>query len=213
MSNPENSAGNVIISLGLPEHLHDRAAEILYAGFGSKIHPLVGSREVAIALFAKNLNPDMAMVALYREQAEQEQTQLAGLAGLQFDERKFLNFTISSFVQEIGWLRGLLTFLLMRLFANEVQPQEICIDLLAVDANLRGRGFGSALINAVCDFAQTNNFDTVSLNVVDTNPDARRLYERMGFIPVKTSNYGFLSRFLGSSAVTKLSKNLPPQLP
>ena len=54
---------------------------------------------------------------------------------------------------------------------------------LAVAADWRGRGVGTALLAALLDAARTAGFAAVSLSVEPTNP-AVRLYEYHGFIRV-----------------------------
>ena len=53
------------------------------------------------------------------------------------------------------------------------------IGRLVVNAELRGRGTGSAIVRRVQDVARTEDRDVV-LQVIDGNP-AVRLYERLGF--------------------------------
>ena len=54
---------------------------------------------------------------------------------------------------------------------------------IAVDARSRGRGIGEALLREVCRAARVRGVDAVSLSVELDNP-ARRLYEKLGFVPV-----------------------------
>lgn len=58
------------------------------------------------------------------------------------------------------------------------------------------------------EFAQANGFSTVRLDVADTNPGARRLYERMGFAPTHTQKYPFLRNIVGFSAGTTMIKQI-----
>ena len=54
---------------------------------------------------------------------------------------------------------------------------------LAVVAEARGRGVGTALLRALFDRARADGFEVLSLSVEPDNP-ARRLYERHGFVRV-----------------------------
>jgi GNAT superfamily N-acetyltransferase len=56
---------------------------------------------------------------------------------------------------------------------------------LAVAGPLRGRGVGIRLMEAVLDWARARGFRSVSLEVVDANPGARCLYERLGFVAIR----------------------------
>lgn len=53
-----------------------------------------------------------------------------------------------------------------------------------VEAEVRGRGIGEALVRHSFDAARTHGFDAMQFNFVfETNP-ARRLYERLGFVDI-----------------------------
>jgi GNAT superfamily N-acetyltransferase len=47
----------------------------------------------------------------------------------------------------------------------------------------RGLGVGESLVMAAADWAKVRDHDTLYLWVTETNPGARRLYERCGFTP------------------------------
>lgn len=58
---------------------------------------------------------------------------------------------------------------------------EFYLDSLAVDANFRGQGIATALIDAIAQHAAALEYDTLGLNVDVANPKAERLYRRLGF--------------------------------
>ncbi len=55
---------------------------------------------------------------------------------------------------------------------------------VALQAEFRGAGIGTRLLRALLDEARARGVAAVSLSVQDANP-ARRLYERLGFVPVR----------------------------
>ncbi len=59
------------------------------------------------------------------------------------------------------------------------------IDDLCVDENIRGKHIGSALYNAVLDFARENGCYNVTLNVWSCNESAMKFYEKMRLVPQK----------------------------
>ena len=59
------------------------------------------------------------------------------------------------------------------------------IDDLCVDETLRGQHIGSALYDAVLDFARESGCYNVTLNVWSCNPAAMRFYESRGLKPQK----------------------------
>lgn len=56
---------------------------------------------------------------------------------------------------------------------------------IAVAPEVRGRGVGGALLDALMDAARSHGFDAVSLSVQRSNPVAVRLYEKHGFVRLR----------------------------
>jgi ribosomal protein S18 acetylase RimI-like enzyme len=195
----DNSDSYIEIHLGMSEEMRHQAAVICYEGFQTQMESLGVSQSKGIALLERSLDPELALIALHQDR-------LVGFVGLQYENRPFFRFQRSHFMQELGWWRGLLIFLLFNLSATVIQPTEMFINVIVVDASMRGQGIGTSLIEATFEIAQQNQFQAVVLDVVDTNPNAQRLYERMGFVPTKIRKYAYLRHLIGSSAVTTMSK-------
>jgi len=194
------------ISLGLPEHLLPEAAKLWYEAFRHDIESLLGCEATSLAILQKSFKPEQALIALY-------QSQLVGVVGLQYEDRTFLQFRLTEFINELGWLKGTLNFFLTRLSGHKIQKGEVFIEAIAVEKSMQGQGLGTLMLGEVAEFARQNQFKVVGLNVFENNPDARRLYDRLGFVAVKTRNYAFLrrvvgSRFIGSASVTTMHLNL-----
>ena len=68
----------------------------------------------------------------------------------------------------------------------------------------RGLGIGTRLLENLFDHGRELGFERVRLDVASTNPSARRLYERIGFVPVRTSEHRLLAKRLGFSASTEM---------
>ena len=64
---------------------------------------------------------------------------------------------------------------------TEAEPDEYYLDTVSVNRNCQGRGLGRQLIEAVCEQGRRMSRDRVGLLVDVTNPDAKRLYERLQF--------------------------------
>jgi ribosomal protein S18 acetylase RimI-like enzyme len=64
---------------------------------------------------------------------------------------------------------------------TEAEPDEYYLDTVSVNRNCQGRGFGRQLIEAVCEQGRRVSRDRIGLLVDVTNPDAKRLYERLQF--------------------------------
>ncbi len=184
----------------LPEELHRRAVEIYYEAFAQKFAPLF-SQEQALAVFPPLLQPEQGLFAFV-------DGRLAGLAGLQHGRRQLFRDEPGPFLRAFGLLPGLVRWLGLRLFQRTFRAGELLMDGLCVEAGLRGRGVGTCLLQAVCEFARQHGYRSVRLDVVDTNPRARRLYERLGFRAVRTRHYPLTMRLMGFGASTTLTKSL-----
>ncbi|KQC02139.1 GNAT family N-acetyltransferase [Pedobacter sp. Hv1] len=64
----------------------------------------------------------------------------------------------------------------------ESGPGELYIDTLSVNPYYQGRGIGQQLISAAIEWAKTRGHQKVGLLVDQDNPNAKRLYERLGFV-------------------------------
>lgn len=64
----------------------------------------------------------------------------------------------------------------------ESGPGELYIDTLSVNPNYQGKGIGRQLILAAINWAKELGHQKVGLLVDQDNPNAKRLYERLGFV-------------------------------
>lgn len=77
----------------------------------------------------------------------------------------------------------------------DVGDTECYLAHLAVSEDHQGKGVGSILIEASRKFAEDNGFTRLTLIVSDKNPDARRLYERKGFVTDEVK-YGLVEKMM-----------------
>lgn len=195
------SSDQLEIRIGLPEHYRRQAAALCYEAFRAKFEPILGAIEHGVAILTRDLNPELVIGALAEDR-------LVGLAGLEHDGGYFFNPRWSTFAREFGWLRGLLRCVIFAPFARHRRVGDLTVGALAVDPPMRGKGIGTRLMEVVFDWARERGFRSLSLEVVDTNPAARRLYERLGFVPIKTQQLPYPFRRLGFSAVTAMIKEV-----
>jgi ribosomal protein S18 acetylase RimI-like enzyme len=78
------------------------------------------------------------------------------------------------------------------------------MDGIAVSPAARGRGIGSRLLEQLKQFAAHEGYRSIRLDVIDTNPRARQLYERQGFVPTRTASFRHLRWLLAFSSATTL---------
>jgi ribosomal protein S18 acetylase RimI-like enzyme len=193
----DNLDSQIEIQFGIPEKHRHQAASICYDGLVSQMGFLLGSRQKVITLIAHSLNIERGLAA-------QTQGQLVGLVGLKYENLPFSQFERSHCIRELGFLRGLLAF---RAFNNiafaKPLPDEMCIDVLVVDASMRGKGIGSLLMQSAFEIALKNQCTAVIVDVASTNPNARRLYERLGFKFVQTIKFKYLPKWISQGSTLR----------
>ncbi|WP_051186954.1 GNAT family N-acetyltransferase [Nocardia tenerifensis] len=67
-------------------------------------------------------------------------------------------------------------------YAEIALPGELEFRMLAVAKTARGLGAGTALVRTVIDTARAENFGAVALTTMPAMTDARRIYDRFGFV-------------------------------
>ncbi len=192
---------SITISHGLTESHYLAAAEIMYDAFDRKMGPVFGDRERGIAVLAVSLHPAHLLAAWRGDE-------LAGIAGFKYAGNCFQNPRLGHFVQAYGLPAGLPRFLLLALIDWPAPPGRFLLDTLAVTAAARGQGVGTRLLQATFDFARRRDFDSVWLDVVDTNPRAYQLYLRHGFRPVRTQRHPILGPLMDFHSATTMVKPL-----
>lgn len=192
-------AGPVTVQRGVPAGAERRVAELYWDAFGRKLGPALNPADKAVSFIAAHLNTDRAVCALL-------DGQLVGLAGYQHGGRALTGGSARAVLRAYGHLRGLHRLLLLALFERHPAPGQLVMDGIAVDPDMRGHGVGSLLIEEVAAVAAEQDCREIRLDVIDTNPRARALYERLGFTAVRTEHTPCLRGLLGFGAVTTMRR-------
>ncbi|GAA0441575.1 GNAT family N-acetyltransferase [Streptomyces sp. NPDC046215] len=196
--------GPVSVRRGVPAGAERRAAELYWDAFGRKLGPALNPPDKAVSFLADHLNADRAVCALL-------DGQLVGLAGYQLGGRAFTGGSASAVLRAYGHLRGLHRLLFLALFERRPDPGQLVMDGIAVAPGIRGRGVGSLLIEEVAAVAAEQDCRQIRLDVIDTNPRARALYERLGFTAVRTERTPYLRGLMGFGAVTTMRRPVEPK--
>jgi len=199
-----STTGPVEIYIGLPEEYLQEAAELFYDSFQQKFSQIMDNREQGISFLEKHLNLKGTMVAFNGKK-------LLGIAGLQYEGCHFFTTSFSDLTREFGWRRGILKAVRMRMLNSPDHKGELYLKAVMVQPSMQGRGVGTHLLTGISDYAWAHDFSSIRLDVVDTNPDARRFYEQHGFVADKIRRcplpFQFLCRPMGfSSAITMIKK-------
>ncbi len=189
--------------VGIPEALRDEAAELYDGAFGAKFALAVPAREKRLSLLAASFCLPFAVVAVAG-------ARLAGLAGFSTPQGSLTGgMSGKQLFQYLGLFSGLRAAAVFSLYERQSEPSQLLMDGIAVHPEMRGRGIGTQLLDEIKRIAAGRGFSSVRLDVIDTNPGARRLYEREGFIPMKTEAFGYLRRILGFGAATTMICKVP----
>ncbi|MCX7022763.1 MAG: GNAT family N-acetyltransferase [bacterium] len=189
----------VVIWYGLRDDERLRAAEIYYEAFGGQQCIVLGSSKTAIPTLAKEFTGTAVFLAQYRGET-------VGLIGMKFLKEDYICIRPLTLVRTFGWIAGLIRFFLWRLMDQRTPKRGLLLDSIAVDGRFRSLGIGRRLIIAVFDLARNRGLTEVALQVVDTNPRAQNLYERLGFTADRTYRVPFMRSIMGFSAYTVMTK-------
>lgn len=181
------------------------AARLYAIAFERKFIKLVGDTDVMTKLLSKIINPNRA-IAAYNSDGK-----LLGIAGYRYKNEMLINIRKDAFIEQFGLLKGNIKYILVKALykRNADDNLQLLMDGIAVDENFRGHGIGKLLFDKLEEFAKTNNLTSIKLDVIDENPRAKKLYEKIGFKAVKYKKMNFvISKLIGVSGVTTMIKEI-----
>ena len=189
---------NITIDIGIAGSDKLRAAELYEEAFGAKLGVAISSQEHRVNLLRDGLNLSHAITVC-------EGNYLIGLAGFTTGVVAFTSgITYRKILRELGFFKGQKAALVLGLFERKARDGELLMDGIAISEEYRGKGYGSKLFEALVEYANEHSYKTIRLDVIDTNPDARRLYERLGFVAERTNTFEGLRPWLGFGASTTM---------
>ncbi|MEP3430047.1 MAG: GNAT family N-acetyltransferase [Roseibium sp.] len=192
------------ITSGFPENQRREAAGLFWQAFSEKLDQVLGPETKAVSLIERLLDPGYAISAMAQD------GKLLGLAGYKTSEGALVAGSLRDIASVYGVIGGLWRGVLLDLLERDPEPEVLLMDGIFVSADARGLGIGAGLLDAICQKAKGDGFTRVRLDVIDTNPRARALYERCGFEPVQTADIGLLKALFGFSSATRMEKVVSP---
>lgn len=191
---------SVNISVGLPPASSKKIAALYFDIFRRKLGTVLG-RRAALAMIAKHLSEDRVILA-------SEGGAVVGIAGLNYNGKGFFAPNRNGFLNHYGPLMGRIRAGIWESVQTHPRSHQLLLDGLGVQAELRSRGIGNALLKAVDRRARELDKIEVILEVVDSNPQAKALYERYGYRTVSTTRH-WMFRFAGFSSADLMLRRLP----
>ncbi len=196
----------IVIEHGLPDGLREQGVALFEEAFGENMRMAVRDRAKRMAfmgrvyaapnvIIARREGELMGMVGLSSKGAPYD----GGLMDIGWDPRPYSDL--------LGWLGAAWAVWGLRPGGPRPRSDEIYVDGIAVAPALRGNGIGTRLLDEVVAAARVHDKRFVRLEVVDTNPRARALYERYGFKVTGTQSFRYQQRWTGFGAM--ISMELP----
>lgn len=186
------------LSEGFAEAERPRVAALYWEAFARKLGRVLGPADLAQAFLANAMDPGFAIVA------RDADGRIMGLAGYKTADGALVSGGFVELSRAYGRLGAMWRGALLSLIARPVAPGVLLMDGICVAAEARGQGVGAALLDAIKRHAQAGGMTHVRLDVIDTNPRARALYERQGFVAQETAWIGPLRLIFGFRSATRM---------
>ena len=189
---------DVTLHHGLPSGLRQAGARLYWAAFGPKLGRVLGPEPLALAFLHRVIEADQCFVALDAGGG------LLGIAGYKTTGGSFAGGTLADLRAVYGrwgayWRGGLLLAL-----DRHADTDCFLMDGICVSATAQGMGVGKALLSALYGEAARLGYPAIRLDVIDSNARARALYDREGFVPIRTMRLGLLKHVFGFASSTTM---------
>ena len=185
-------------SIGFSDAERPVVAALYWEAFAAKLHYVLGPAPKAAKFLVAHLNPKFAIVARGHD------GEILGVAGFKTSEGALIGGGMRDLADVYGWVSALWRGPLLALVERDLADDILLMDGICVAAPARGIGLGSALLGAIKGAAQDRGLSAVRLDVIDTNPRARALYERHGFEAVGNEDLGPFRWVFGFKSSTKM---------
>jgi ribosomal protein S18 acetylase RimI-like enzyme len=162
-----------------------------------KLAPFFGTAAGAAEFLAPHLRPDRAVTAVVGGR-------VAGVSGYHLDGVGLFEPRFAHFRARFGLGGATWRVFGLSLLEKEEAGDTLAMDGIAVAGHARGQGLGTALLTHVADIARAAGKKFVRLDVIDTNPRARALYERFGFKDAGTRDLGPFRHIFGFRTATTM---------
>lgn len=192
----------IAIQQGWPLEQAQNVAELYEQAFGMKFARAIPNQAARVAVLSQCFVPNFSFAAM-------KNGKVVGLAGFQTQAGALTQgMGVKQLIDSLGTIKGIWACAILALFERKAAPNELVMDGIAVDSAIRGQGIGSQLLNAILDYAQAHGFESVRLDVIDSNPRARKLYQAKGFVATKEERFPHLKWLVGFSGATTMVKVL-----
>lgn len=191
------------IQPGLPDGSEETAVALYWEAFGAKLGRVMGPRDKALAFIHRVLDPTHAISAVAPDGT------LLGVVGFKTHQSALVGGTFTDMQAIYGTFGATWRAVLISLLERDTENKRFLMDGIFVAPEARGQGVGTALLDAIMAEAQARGYDSLRLDVINTNPRARALYERHGFQARNTQYLGPLKALFRFDSATTMVRDLP----
>ena len=189
------------IERGFPSVDRPKAVRMFWEAFGDKLGRCMGPEPKALRFIDAQLRSHFSFAAY-------DNNQMLGLVGFKTSDGGLVGGEYRDLAEVYGYVSAVWRGAILSMFERDIENGQLLLDGIFVTEKARGRGVGTALLDAVEDYARFELYKEIRLDVIDSNPKARALYERRGYVAGKTSRAGLLKPFLGFSSATTMIRTL-----
>ncbi|HBS22587.1 MULTISPECIES: GNAT family N-acetyltransferase [Thalassospira] len=183
---------------GIEDGHIDKALDLFWQAFRQKLAPVLKPEDKALQFLRRVVDPAHAISAVSSD------GDLLGIAGFKTPAGAFIGGTLSDICAIYGALGGLWRGVLIDILERDLSEGGLLMDGIFVDPDARRKGVGTALLDAIAREARARDLAQVRLDVIDTNPRARALYERCGFVAGEVQELGLLRHLFGFRTATTM---------
>ena len=190
------------IEPGLRAEHRPQAAGGYWEAFARKLRYPLGPRRKAVAFTRRVLDASHAISAVSAD------GDFLGVAGFKTPRGAFVGGEFADLVRIYGLSSAVARAFLVSVLERPCEKGTLLMDGIFVDRRARGLGVGTALLAAVERHARRAGLGWVRLDVIDSNPRARALYDRQGFRAQSTQSIGILQPLFGFRSATTMLKDV-----
>jgi len=189
---------DITITAGFAEHHRAQAVHLFWDAFKAKLNPVMGPETKALDFLTRVADPSHAISANAADGT------LLGIAGYKTEAGSFIGGDWPDLTAAYGTIGSLWRAPLLSVLERGLAKDVLLMDGIFVTEAARGQGVGTRLLIAIKEEAKSRNLPQVRLDVINTNPRARALYEREGFVAGGTHNLGPLRHIFGFRHATTM---------
>ncbi|MCF2904713.1 GNAT family N-acetyltransferase [Octadecabacter sp. CECT 8868] len=195
---------NLQISAGFNDDERPEISAMYWQAFGQKLGYVMGPQKRALTFIEDLLDPSHAICA-----RDQNGT-LLGVVGFKTAKGALVDGTWNDMTRHYGWFGSTWRATLLHLLERDTENQRFLMDGVFVASHARGKGVGTALLDAISHEAARRGYKELRLDVIDNNTRARALYERKGFVAGDIHHLGPLRHVFGFSSATTMIRQVSP---